>query len=108
MIQRSTEGWGGGRGGDDRGRKGRRVQLCVLLSQKSWGGREAQPKPNISFISSFLMVDNCGCHVLVLVVGVLVSDSCLLLDVGCRILTVDCRVALLILIPVCWFSIFRC
>ncbi len=47
-----------------------------VIESKKMGGREAQPKPNISFISSFLMVDNCGCSVLVLVVGVLVGDSC--------------------------------
>ncbi len=54
-----------------------------VIESKKMGGREAEPKPNISFISSFLMVDNCGCAVLVLVVGVLVA-------VGCRLSNTDC------------------
>jgi len=78
---------------------------CYWVKKDGWARGATKTQ---HFLHQFLPDGWCGCNVLVLVVGVLVSDSCSLLDVGCRVLTVDCRVALLILIPVCRFSVFRC
>jgi hypothetical protein len=63
--------------------------MRVIESKKMRWARGATKTQHFLHRSTFLMVDNCGCAVLVLVVGVPVGDSCSLLDVGCRVLTVD-------------------